>query len=280
MSQIEGSKFKVQSSKFEGHGSEQLPIIDGELLEVSDNKTIETNQKIELSSANKEQKIKDKGQQTNQQSAIRNYLFLPFIFLTVALLGGLRLSEETSTFLFLKPPLICLIFASVLLILFFRANLIKLNGWFSESFSTLTNFAHASVLLTLFAASAQVFNSLLPESGLPFWTLAFCFFWTLWNNLFADFDVKKLLQSLGGLFGLAFVVKYLILANLTAPTSESWIQGIVQNPSKEVFTWILDLPKYSSGTGYIQFFTLVFYLIGLFLLKPQMILDESGTDKK
>ncbi|MEJ7702095.1 MAG: hypothetical protein WKF71_21030 [Pyrinomonadaceae bacterium] len=141
MSEIEGSKFKVQSSKFEVRDSEHLPIIDGELLEVSDNKTIETNQRIELSSANKEQKIKDKGQQTNQQSAIRNYLFLPFIFLTVALLGGLRLSAETSAFLFLKPPLVCLIFASVLLILFFRANLIKLDGWFSESFSTLTNFA-------------------------------------------------------------------------------------------------------------------------------------------
>lgn len=280
MSEIEGSKFKVQSSKFEVRDSERLPIIDGELLEVSDNKTIETNQKTELSSANKEQGTEDKGQQTNQQSAIRNYLFLPFIFLTVALLGGLRLSAETSAFLFLKPPLVCLIFASVLLILFFRANLIKLDGWFSESFSTLTNFANASVLLTLFAASAQVFNSLLPESGLPFWTLAFCFFWTLWNNLFSDFDVKKLLQSLGGLFGLAFVVKYLILANLTAPASESWIQGLFQNPSKEVFTWILDLPKYSHGTGYIQFFTLIFYLIGLFLLKPQMSLDESGTNQK
>jgi hypothetical protein len=82
------------------------------------------------------------------------------------------------------------------------------------------------------------------------------------------------------LYGLAFVVKYLILANLTAPASESWIQGLFQNPSKEVFTWILDLPKYSHGTGYIQFFTLIFYLIGLFLLKPQMSLDESGTNQK
>jgi len=171
--------------------------------------------------------------------------------------------------LFLKPPLVCLIFAVILLVLFFRANLIKLNGWFSEGFSTLKNIANACVLLTLFFASTQIFNSLLPEKGLPFWTIAFCFFWTLWNNLFAEFDTKRLVQSLGGMFGLAFVVKYLILANLTAPASKSWLQGILENPAQEAFTFLLDLPRFAPATGYIQFFALVFYLIGLFLLKPE-----------
>ncbi|HXH69144.1 MAG TPA: hypothetical protein VNI60_02235, partial [Pyrinomonadaceae bacterium] len=125
------------------------------------------------------------------------------------------------------------------------------------------------VLLTLFFASTQIFNSLLPEKGLPFWTIAFCFFWTLWNNLFAEFDTRRLVQSLGGMFGLAFVVKYLFLAALTAPANESWIQGIFENPAQEAFTWLLDLPKFASATGYIQFFALVFYLVGLFLLNPE-----------
>jgi hypothetical protein len=116
---------------------------------------------------------------------------------------------------------------------------------------------------------------LLPERGLPLWIIGFCFFWTLWNNLFADFDTKRLIKSLGGLFGLAFVVKYLILANLAAPASESWWQGIIQNPTQEAFTWLLDLPKFAAGTGYIQFFTLGFYLIGLFLLKPQANVSAS-----
>lgn len=158
------------------------------------------------------------------------------------------------------------------MVLFFRAGLIRFEGWFSEDFSTLKNIANGTVLVTLFAASAQIFNALLPEQGLPFWVFAFCFFWTLWNNLFADFDTKKLLKSLGALFGLAFVVKYLILANLTAPASESWLQGIFQNPTKEAFTWLLDLPRFSAGTGYIQFFTVIFYLLGLFLLP-----DSSET---
>jgi len=268
MSEVESSKFKVpgSKSKFEERDSYDLPIVDGELIEVSDDKKIEINQKFELSTASKQPRTNDKEQTTNQQAAIRNYLLLPFIFLTVALLGGLRLGA--SDFLFLKPALVCLIFASLLLILFFRANLIKLDGWFSEQFSTLKNIANAAVLFSLFAASTQVFNSLLPESGLPFWIVGFCFFWTLWNNLFAEFDTKKLLKSLGSLFGLAFIVKYLLLANLTAPANESWWQGILQNPTQEAFTLLLDLPRFSAATGYIQFFTLVFYLIGLFLLPP------------
>ena len=68
------------------------------------------------------------------------------------------------------------------------------------------------------------------------------------------------------MFGLAFVAKYLVLANLAAPVNESWLRGIFENPAKEAFTWALDLPRFAAGTGYIQFFTIAFYLLGLFLL--------------
>jgi hypothetical protein len=247
-----------------------LPVIDGELVEVS---PVEINladeEKTVVSAKNKITKTENIKTIPNPESQISNqktYLLLPFVFLTVTLLGGLRLSMPESTFIFWRPALFCLISAAILMVLFFRAQLISLEGWFSEDFTTIKNVANGAVLVTLFAASAQIFNALLPEQGLPFWVFAFCFFWTLWNNLFADFDTKKLLKSLGALFGLAFVVKYLILANLTAPTSEGWLQGIFQNPTKEAFTWLLDLPRFSAGTGYIQFFTVVFYLFGLFLL--------------
>src|SRR5687768_16671615 len=194
------------------------------------------------------------------------YVFLPMLFLTSAMLGGLRLAAIDGAFIFLKPPLLCLIFAVILLVLYFRAGLIDWEGWFSEDFSSLKNGANGMVLLTLFAASTQLFNSLLPEQGLPYWVVGFCFFWTLWNNLFADFDTKKLLRSLGALFGLAFVVKYLLLANLTAPAGGSWLRSVIERPAQEAFTWLLDLPRFSAGTGYIQFFAVAFYLSGLFLL--------------
>jgi hypothetical protein len=201
----------------------------------------------------------------NQRLYVR-YVFLPWVLLTVALLGGLRLDGPTGAFIFLKPPLICLIFAAILLVLFFRAGLLSLHGWLSEEFPLVKNVANATVLLSLFAASAQLFNSLLPERGLPFWVVGFCFFWTLWNNLFAEFDTRKLLRSLGALFGLAFVVKYLLLANLTAPQSDSWLRSMIENPAQETVTWLLDLPRFATGTGYIQFFAVALYLAGLYLL--------------
>ncbi len=201
----------------------------------------------------------------DRRKLYHRYFVIPAIFLTVAMLGGLRLAETDLSLIFLRPALLCLIFAAIMLALFFRSGLIRFDGWFGDDFSMLRNAANGAVLLTLFAATTQLFNSLLPEQGLPFWIVAFCFFWTLWNNLFADFDTKKLLRSLGGLFGLAFVIKYLVLANLTAPTSEGWLRGIFENPTKEAFTWLLDLPRFSQGTGYIQFFVSALYLLGLYL---------------
>ncbi len=237
---------------------ERTEVVDGELISAAE---------VPLS------EIRDTRSNIKDQ---RLYLLVPFLFLTVALLGGLRIGSERSDFIFVRPALFCLIAAAILLVLFFRAGLLRLDGWFSESFSALKNVANAGVILSLFAATVQNFNSLIPELGLPFWVVAFCFFWTLWNNLFAEFDTRRLIRSLGALFGLAFVVKYLILLNLTAPVAESWWQGIIQNPAKESVTWLFSLPRYGAATGYIQFFSVVFYLLGLFLLAPETGKAEKG----
>jgi len=253
-----------EKGRKEEAGIDFLPVVDGELVElVSD----ESDGTEELTVVTKKGITPEnrKPPAPNQIANQKVYLLLPFIFLTVTLLGGLRLASADGAFIFWRPALFCLISAAILMVLFFRARLISVEGWFSEDFSTLKNIANAAVLTTLFTASAQIFNALLPEQGLPFWVFAFCFFWTLWNNLFADFDVRKLLRSLGALFGLAFVVKYLILANFVAPSNESWWQGILQNPTKEALTYLFDLPRFSGGTGYIQFFTVVLYLLGVFL---------------
>src|SRR5687768_5638539 len=101
-------------------------VITGELI---DSETVSL---IETDLARSIEMRKDT-QQTSQLSYLR-YMFVPFIFLTVALFGGMRLSGVDGSFIFLKPALLCLVFASVLLVLFFRSGLIQLEGWFSESF--------------------------------------------------------------------------------------------------------------------------------------------------
>lgn len=257
-----------------------LPIIEGEFLEAADDEQLELFEEETIVSS-KSQKIsrpetKDQRPKTKSKDskAWLQYIVVPLIFLFVTLLGGLRLSAVDNEFLFLKPALVCLIFAVILLVLFFRARLIQLDGWFSENFAPLQNTANAFVLLTLFAASTQAFNSLIPEQGLPFWIISFFFFWSLWTNLFAEFNTKKLLTSLGSLFGLAFITKYLILSSLVSTENGGFIQAIFSgNLTKETITYLLDLPKFAGGTGYIQFFTLIFYLIGLILLKPQINRD-------
>lgn len=206
------------------------------------------------------------GQSKRQPQNNLIYIYLPLIFLTVALFGGLRLSGTDGSFIFLPPSLTCLVFAVLLLALFFRGGLISVDGWFNESYSTTKNLANGAVLLALFAASVQIFNSLIPEQGLPFWVVSFCFFWVLWNNLFADFDTKRLLRSLGALFGLAFVAKYMLLANLTVQGGRGWLRSMLENPAQQTFTWLLDLPRFAPGTGYIQFFAILLFLLGLFLM--------------
>ena len=215
---------------------------------------------------------------SRQHEARRAYLvfvYLPIIFLTVALLGGLRLASGDGSFIFLKPSLLCLILAAMLMILFARAGLIRIGSWFSEDASLLSNAASGIVIASVYAASTQVFNSLIPEQGLPFWVIAFCLFWTLWNNIFAEFDTRRLVRSLGALFALAFVVKYLVLLNLAAPANQSWVESLLESPSKSAATWLLDIPRYSAGTGYIQFFAIAIYMLGLFLL-PSRPDQRSG----
>ena len=236
---------------------------DADVIDVISHRDLEQVKNISLSEADQ-----------NRQKQFKLYLLVPFIFLTVTLLGGLRLASPDNSFVFLKPALLCLIFALVLLVLFVRGGLIPLDEWVNEQFPILTTIANSFVLVTLFAASAQTFNSVMPEQGLPFWVVAFCFLWTLWNNLFADFDNKKLLRSIVALFGFAFVAKYLVLANLTAPAGESWLRRMIENPAQEAFTWILALPKYSAGTGYIQFFAVLLYFLGLLLLPRSTRLNK------
>ncbi len=203
----------------------------------------------------------------------RFYLLLPAIFLGVTLLGGIRLGAADNAFLFLKPALVCLVFASITLVLFARSGLIDVGRWFRSELGSLHNVANAAVLLTFFTATVQLYNSLLPERGLTFWIFGFCFFWTLWTNLFAEFDARRLVRTSAAMFGLAFTAKYLVLANLVPEQADNWLQRLLRNPGQEAFTWLLDLPRYAEGTGYIQFFTLTLYLAGLFLMPRRPVRD-------
>lgn len=206
--------------------------------------------------------------------ALLRHVLLPTIFLTVALLGGVRVEAGGGALLFVPPPLVTLILATMLLVLFARGGALRVGRWLSADNGTVENVSHALTLGALFFASAQAFNSVLPDAGLPRLVLAFFFFWTLWQNQFSAFDARRLLRSLAALFGTAFVVKHLLLASLT-DSGGGWLRRLTAAMLEGV---ALGGPAYAASTGYVSFFTLALYVGGLFLLPPSPT-DETDVEE-
>ncbi|MGI8656006.1 MAG: hypothetical protein ACR2LC_12395 [Pyrinomonadaceae bacterium] len=210
------------------------------------------------------------------------FILLPLLFLTVALLGGLRVSaEQTRDFVFLAPPLVTLILASFLMILFARGRLINLRSWIGSEQPLLLNTSRALTLLAVFFASAQAFNSVLPERGLLHALFAFFFLWTLWNNQFSQFDARRLVRSLAVLFGTAFVLKHLLLASLYAPEA-GWLKRIAGALLEGISLGTLDVQAFAPATGYISFFALATYVAGLFFLNlvPEETPDNNDDARQ
>ncbi len=203
----------------------------------------------------------------SRNRALVRFILLPMIFLTVALLGGLRVGALDHAFIFVPPPLITLVLAVLLMLLFVRGQLVNLREWIRSDYPLLVNLSHGLTLIALFFASAQAFNSVLPERGLLFWLFSFFFLWTLWNNQFSDFDARRLLRSLTVLFGTAFVLKHMIVATLYAPEG-SWLKKLAGVLLEGISFGTLDAQSFAPATGYISFFTLALYTTGLILLEP------------
>ncbi|HVG29590.1 MAG TPA: hypothetical protein VM864_07810 [Pyrinomonadaceae bacterium] len=194
------------------------------------------------------------------------HLLLPTIFLTVALAGGVRIEGATRALVFVAPPLVTLLLAVLLLALFARGRLVRLGGWLSHDNAPLANASHALTLLSLFFASAQAFNSVLPDAGLFRWLFSFFFLWTLWQNQFAALDAPRTLRAVAALLGTAFVLKHLLLAGLYAPEG-GWLRRVAGALVEGVTQGSLgEQPTVAPATGYVSFFTLALYVVGLILL--------------
>lgn len=208
--------------------------------------------------------------------ALLRHVLLPTIFLTVALLGGVRVEAETKALLFVPPPLVTLILASMLVVLFARGGALRVGRWLSADHGAVENVSHALTLGALFFASAQAFNSVLPDAGLPRLVLAFFFLWTLWQNQFSAFDARRLLRSLAALFGTAFVVKHLLLASLNDPDG-GWLRRLT---AAALEGFALGGPAYAASTGYVSFFALALYVSALFLLPPSPTFESDEDENR
>lgn len=201
---------------------------------------------------------------SDRNRQLLHFIVLPTALLTVALLGGLRVDAHTKQFIFLPPPLITLVLAVLLSSLFVRSGAIDLQRWLAIDQRMLTNVAHLLTLLALFFASAQAFNSVLPENGLLHWMFSFFFFWTLWTNQFSEFDARRLLRSLTVLFATAFILKHLLVSGLYA-SEASWLGRLASTLLQG--TAVIS-PGFAPATGYISFFALALYVGALVVMSP------------
>lgn len=215
-----------------------------------------------------------KRRETNRLLTV--HLLLPTLFLSVALAGGVRVEGSARALVFNAPPLISLLLATLLVALFARSRLVSISGWLSHDHAPLANVSHALTLAALFFASAQAFNSVLPGAGLFRWLFSFFFLWTLSQNLFAASDARRTLRSVVSLFGMAFVSTHLLLANLYAPEG-GWLRrvaaALVEGATQASFG---EQATVAPATGYISFFTLALYVVGLVMLPHTP--DEGSTD--
>ncbi len=213
----------------------------------------------------------------NTNTLVARFILMPTLLLIVALFGGVRVDGVTRAFIFLPPPLISLVLASLVMLLFARAGLIKFNEWFDAKLSMIVSTSHALTLLTLFFATAQVFNCVLPERGLLHALFVLFLLWSLINNLFAAFDAKRALRSLAVLLSFSFALKFLVFANITNDAEAGVWRRAMELLLKGVTLGALDLPRFAPATGYIAFVTLALYLVALWMM-PAAPFDETKAN--
>jgi hypothetical protein len=212
----------------------------------------------------------------DRNRALLNFIVLPTCLLSAGLLGGLRIDGQTRQFIFIAPPLVTLLLAILLMSLFLRVGAIELRHWLTIEQPMLTNVSHLLTLIALFFASAQAFNSVLPENGLLHWMFSFFFLWTLWSNQFSIFDPRRLLRSLVVLFATAFVLKHLVVAGLYAPEG-GWLRKLTSTLLQGID---IDVPAFAPATGYISFFALALYVGGLLLITPIPVRPRASAVNK
>ena len=197
-------------------------------------------------------------------SAAVEALVVPALFLTVALLGGLRIASDVRL---VPPPLVALVLAMLLMAALTRARVLRPERLMHSSRTALENLSGLVVLLTLFAASAQVFHLVTPDSGLLHLVFTVFFFVQLLAMLAGGAGRIGLLRSLVVLLGSAFVLRWIALEALYAPDSGT-LKRVLTTLAEGVTLGTLEYAPHTATTGYLAFLALALYMGTLVLLAP------------
>lgn len=189
-------------------------------------------------------------------------VYLPMLFLTVALLGGLRVDERV---MFVAPPLFALVLGMMLFGVLVRGQVLAPERLMSASREPLENLNGLVVILSAFFAAAQIFNLVTPETGLPFLLFNVFLFVLLVNTLAAFPDRVSVLRSMAVITGAAFILKFIVLGAISDP-GEGVVKRVLYVLLEGVTLGTLSQPVLHPSAGYIAFATLSLFLVGLAML--------------
>ena len=192
----------------------------------------------------------------------RESFVLPAIFLTVALLGGLRIAENVRL---MAPSLMAMVLAMLLVGCLVRARALAPERLMNSNRGALENLSGLMVLVALFAACAQVFNLVTPERGLLFLLFNVFFLVQLLTTLAAVRQRVPLLQALAVLFGSALIIRFIALEALYSQDGGT-LKRVLTALMEGVTLGALDYQAHAPATGYVAFFTLALFLVGVIML--------------
>jgi hypothetical protein len=195
-------------------------------------------------------------------TAQREAVVLPGLFLTALLLGSLRIAGTTGL---VPPSPYALVLGLLLVRLVIQSGALAPERLLSVSRSALANLNGFVVLTTLWAGAAQVLAVLTPESGVPRLAFSVFFLILLLSTGAAAPDRPRLLRSLAVTFGAAFVLKFTLLAAISAPGA---------GPLRRAMLALLDGVTLGAlvqevahpATAYLALLSVVLFLIGVCLL--------------
>ena len=202
---------------------------------------------------------------------MRDALVLPFLFLTVFLLAGARVGASIAL---VPPSVFSLVLGTMLVATLVRSGALSPDALLHGSRSVVANANGAVVLATLFGSASQVLSMLTPRSGLPLFFVDVFLFVLLLNTLVAQPDRTRLLRSLAVIFGSTLVLKHVLLAGLSDPSSGQTRRVLVALFDAATFGTITQEPQ-SAGSGYLAFLSAGLFLAGVAALPRPAVVSSS-----
>ena len=192
----------------------------------------------------------------------REAFVLPLIFLTVVLIGAVRLTTPVAI---VPPTLFSLVLASIVLTVFVQSGTFDPSRLLRGDRSAWANTNGLLALVALFLANAQVISRLTPDSGFPALIVGALFLVTLLQLAAAALDRVRCLRVWGVTLLSAFVLKFIVVATLAGPADRPMaraLQTLVEGLTFGNFSQPVERP----AAGYLTFAMLAMYLMGLVLL--------------